>query len=118
MNKSRARYQIHETEIALQDLTEIIAYLTQRLHSKQAAQRVLSAYEAAIDSLESFPCGFPLVREHALSILGYRWIAVESYVAFYTVDKTRHRVNIERILHRSRNWEQILTGTDGPDEAA
>lgn len=61
MAADRADFQVHETEIALQDLTEIIAYLTQRLHSRQAARNVLAAYESAVESLETFPLGFPLL---------------------------------------------------------
>lgn len=112
------RYQVLETDAALQDLTDIITYLTQQLKTKQAAQQVLQAYEQAVDALETFPFGFPLVQDQLFSFLGYRGIPVGSYVAFYAIDEVRHRVNIERVLHRCRNWTKLLSQEDETDDVA
>lgn len=118
MDADGKRYRVNETERALNDLTEILTYLVKCLHNRQAAQKLLREYEKAVETLESLPLGFPLVREQTLSFLGYRWIAVENYAAFYTVDEAQGVVNIERVLHRRRNWARLLAQEHEPHDAA
>ena len=102
------RFQVQETEAALEDLREALAYLNYNTGDKRASARVLEAYEEAIGLLEVTPYGFLLAVDSLVSSLGYRWISVASYIAVYTVDREHEIVYIERIFHRSRNWRALL----------
>lgn len=102
------RFHVQETEAALEDLREALAYLNYSTGSKSASMHVLEAYEKAIGALEMMPDGFPLAVDSLVSSLGYRWIAVASYIAVYTVDREHGIVFIERIFHQSRNWRALL----------
>lgn len=101
-------YQVRETEAALDDLRETFAYLNYKTGGKQASRDLLDAYERAIDSLEKTPYAFPAVSDSLIASLGYRWVRIRSYLVFYTVDKPRQTVYIERISHASRNWTRLL----------
>ncbi len=102
------RFHVQGTEAALEDLREALAYLNYSMGGKSAPTRVLEAYEKAIGALEMMPDGFPLAVDPLVSSLGYRWIAMASYIAVYTVDREHGIVYIERIFHRSRNWRALL----------
>ena len=102
------RFHVQGTEAALEDLREALGYLNYSMGGKSAPTRVLEAYEKAIGALEMMPDGFPLAIDPLVSSFGYRWIAAESYIAVYTVDREHGIVYIERIFHRSRNWRALL----------
>lgn len=102
------RFRVQETEAALEDLREALAYLNYCTGDKHASARVLEAYEEAIGLLEVTPYGFPLAVDPLVSSLGYRWISVAGYVAVYTVDREHEVVYIERIFHQARNWRALL----------
>ncbi len=102
------RFHVQETEAALEDLREALAYLNYSAGGSSASKHVLEAYEKAIGLLETMPDGFPLATDPLISSLGYRWIAVASYIAVYTVDRECGVVYIERIFRKSRNWRPLL----------
>ena len=102
------RFHVQETEAALEDLREALTYLNYGTGGSSASKRVLEAYEKAVGLLESTPDGFPLATDSLVSSLGYRWIAVASYIAVYTVDRECGVVYIERIFRKSRNWRPLL----------
>lgn len=101
-------FEVIETEAAMEDLRESIAYLNCRTGGKQAGSRVLDAYEKLIGILENTPMAFPLAVDPVVSSLGYRWASIRSYVVLYTVDERNNVVLIERIEHESRNWRSLL----------
>ena len=102
------RYTVVVTEAAENDLAEIIDYLAGPLGSPKAALDVVDEFERLVDTLETLPEAHASVRDELLALAGYRWAPVGSYMAFFTVDESSATVNIERVLHGTRNWKEIV----------
>ena len=102
------RYSVVVTETAERDLAGIVDYLSGKLASASAALSILDEFERLVDSLEELPAAHAAVRDELLALAGYRWAPLGSYMAFFTIDETSVTVNIERILHGSRNWREIV----------
>ncbi|MBQ9003965.1 MAG: hypothetical protein IJ087_19140 [Eggerthellaceae bacterium] len=65
-------------------------------------------FEHLIGSLETLPSAHAVVRDELLALAGYRWSAVGSYMAFFTIDEESSSVNVERVLHGRMNWREIV----------
>jgi len=57
-----------------------------------------------IESLETMPLRFPKHRQRPQ----YRWCGVHSYMIFYKVIEATKTVEIHRIIHGSRDVENII----------
>lgn len=102
------RYSVVVTEAAERDLAGIVDYLSGKLASPAAALGVLDEFERLVGSLEELPHAHAAVRDEMLALAGYRWAPVGSYMAFFTVDEDAATVNVERVLHGTRNWREIV----------
>lgn len=102
------RYAVSESAAAAHDLEGIVSYLAEALKNPAAAKRVLDEYDALLSALEETPAAYPFVRDDLLASVGYRWVRVSSYMAFFTIDGAAAAVNVERIAHESRNWMKLL----------
>ncbi len=102
------RWQVAETDAALRDLDEAVAYVADVLSNPSAASGLLDRYEEAIGLLETMPLSRPLARDQHLACVGYRWVAVGGHLALFTVDEEARKVTVERVLHASRNWAGLL----------
>ena len=54
------------------------------------------------------PEGGVPVRDHELARKGCRWCLVGSFMAFYTADRERPRVVVERALYGARDWKSLV----------
>ena len=102
------RYSVVVTDAAERDLVGIVDYLSGKLASPAAALDVLDEFERLVGSLEELPHAHSTVRDEMLALAGYRWAPVGSYMAFFTVDEDAATVNVERVLHGTRNWREIV----------
>ena len=102
------RYSVVVTEAAERDLTGIVDYLSGNLASPAAALGVLDEFERLVGSFEELPHAHATVRDELLALAGYRWAPIGSYMVFFTVDEDTGTVNVERVLHGSRNWREIV----------
>lgn len=101
-------YEIHITKSAEQDLLSTVDYISQVLYNPQAAGDLMDEVERKVASLSQFPQQFSLVDDPILKAWGVRFVAINSYIMFYTVSETSYRVNIIRFLYGKRNWLSIL----------
>jgi len=101
-------YEVNVTESAEIDLHDIITYISEQFMAEITAMDMLHTIETSLSSLATFPERLPLVSDDRLQELGYRKLGIKNYGAFYTIDKKREVVNIERILYMRRDWVQIL----------
>lgn len=101
-------YSVFVTQSAERDLDGIALYLTEQLGNPSAALRMIDGFEALVTSLEETPTAYPYVRDELLMLAGYRWAPVSSYMVFFTFDETAGTVMVERVLHGSRNWKDIV----------
>ena len=55
-----------------------------------------------------FPQKFQLVEDPILASWGIRFVIINNYLAFYTIDERKQIVTIVRFLYQKSNWNSIL----------
>lgn len=101
-------YNIHVTSAAERDLNHAADHIELVLKNPKAADDLLDEAEKQINSLSDFPEKFQLVDDPILSSWGIRFIIVDNYLAFYTIDHERNLVIVVRFLYQKSNWTAIL----------
>ena len=101
----QANYNIIYYPIAYTDISEILDYITNTFNAQQTANKLLEKFKNSIANLASFPFSgteLELVNEDLQS--KYRWIKVDNYTVFYTVNKDTYTVSIMRILYGASDF--------------
>ena len=86
-------YHIHITSTAERDILRAADYIEFVLKNPDAAE---------------FPQKFRPVDDPVLASWGIRFIIVNNYLAFYTIDEEKQMVIIVRFLYQKSNWSSIL----------
>ena len=89
-------YQLHITSTAKQDITKAVDYIEFTLKNPDAANNLLDVVTEQINSLANFPQRFHLVDEPILASWDIRFIVINHYLAFYTIDEKNQNVIIVR----------------------
>jgi len=98
------KYKIRFLKIAEVDFTEIVAYIS--ADNPSAANTLALKIEKNIELLSFNPHLGRIPRDEEIKNLGYRYIIVQNYIIFYTIeDKT---ILIHRVLHGARNYKTLL----------
>lgn len=101
-------YIIHITAAAERDIMRAADYIEFTLKNPAAAEHLLDAATEQINSLADMPEKFRLADDPVLGSWGIRFIIVNNYLAFYTIDTERQMVIVVRFLYRKSNWNSIL----------
>ena len=101
-------YIIHITATAERDIIRAADYIEFSLKNPTAAEHLLDVATEQINSLTDLPEKFRLVEDPVLASWGIRFIIVNNYLAFYTIDKERQMVIVVRFLYQKSNWNSIL----------
>lgn len=101
-------YKVMETELALQDLDHILAYIALTLCNPSAAASFADEVEKCYSILEKMPLTAALCREPRLRALGYRKAVIKNYVMVYKVDKAKKTVIILRFFYGRQNYETLI----------
>jgi len=98
------KYQVRLLSIAEEDFTEIISFIA--ADNLTAADAIANKIEKNLELLSENPNLGRIPREEEIRNLGYRYLIVQNYLIFYTIeDKT---IYIHRILHGARNYKPLL----------
>ena len=101
---STANYQVRLLKIAEEDFTEIISFIA--ADNPSAANKLADKIEKNLELLSGNPNLGRIPRDEDIRKLGYRYIIVQNYIIFYTIElKT---IFIHRILHGARNYKTLL----------
>ena len=98
------KYQIRFLRVADEDLTEIISYIA--ADNPTAANTNADKIEKNIELLSENPILGRIPRDEDIKNLGYRYIIIQNYIVFYTIEE--RTILIHRILHGARNYKTIL----------
>lgn len=101
-------YQIHITSTAEHDIMRAADYIEFVLKNPDAAENLLDVATEQINSLSDFPQKFRLVDDPILSSWEIRFVIVNNYLAFYTIDEEKQTVFVVRFLYQKSNWTSIL----------
>ena len=83
-------------------------YIEFTLKNPTAAEHLLDAATKQINSLSDMPEKYYLVDDPVLASWEIRFIIINNYLAFYTIDKEKQTVIVVRFLYQKSNWNSIL----------
>ena len=101
---SITKYQIRLLKVAEEDFTEIISYVA--ADNLSAANTLANKIEKNLELLSDNPKLGRIPRDEEIRNLGYRYLIIQNYIVFYTIDKKT--ILIHRILHSARNYKSLL----------
>lgn len=101
-------YQVYITKTAEHDIAKAADYIEFVLKNPQAADHLLDVATEKIGELTQMPEKLQLVDDPVLAVWGIRFIRVNNYLAFYTIDEDKKAVIIVRFLYQKSNWNTIL----------
>ena len=96
------------TSTAERDIIRAVDYIEFVLKNPDAANHLLDTVTKKINLLSEFPQKFHLVDDPVLKSWGIRFIVVNNYMAFYTIDEESKTIFIVRFLYQKSNWSSIL----------
>jgi toxin ParE1/3/4 len=101
---SPRRRSVRLLALAEQDLADIYEYIA--VDNPSAAERVLTRIEKDLGSLAAQPLLGRIPRDPDIARLGYRYLIIADYLAFYRMEPSV--VLVHRILHGVRDYADIL----------
>ena len=101
---STDKYQVRLLKIAEEDFTEIISFVAS--DNPTAADAIANKIEKNLELLSENPNLGRIPREEEIRNLGYRYLIVQNYLIFYTIEA--RTIFIHRILHGARNYKTLL----------
>ena len=101
-------YTINITAPALLDIKKALTYITLNLQNKTSADNLYITINSKINNLPNFPNKYPLVTDPKLLYQQIRYIPVDNYLIFYSVNESEQQIQILRFLYAKSNWPAIL----------
>ena len=101
-------YQVRITSTAEHDIMRAADYIEFTLKNPDAADKLLNVAAAQISSLADLPQKFRPVDDPVLAIWNIRFVIINQYLAFYTIDEEKQTVIVVRFLYQKSNWTSIL----------
>jgi len=98
------KYQIRLLRVAEEDFNEIISFISD--DNPTAANSFADKIEKNIELLSENPLLGRISRDEDIKNLGYRYIIIQNYIVFYTIEG--RTILIHRILHGARNYKSLL----------
>ena len=98
------KYQVRLLSIAEEDFTETVSYIA--ADNPSAADAIANKIEKDLKLLSENPKLGRIPREEEIRNLGYKYLIVQNYVIFYTIEEKT--IFIHRILHGARNYKTLL----------
>ena len=102
MNQSE--YKVRFLHAAEDDLGGIVTYIA--LDNPSAALALADKIEKILSGLSAYPLLGKVPDEKALAAMGYRFLVVQNYLVFYTVEG--QIIWVHRIIHGARNYLSLL----------
>ena len=101
-------YRIRYTPLAADDLDEIDSYISDTLHSPDAAEQLLDKMEVSINQPKDFPLRGSEVEDVYLASKGYRKLVVDDHLIFHLLNKASPEVLIMRVQYGAREYRSLL----------
>jgi toxin ParE1/3/4 len=101
-------YIIDFSELAENDLFDILQYITKVLKASASAEKLYEQIIKKIKSVSNNPYSIPFVKDEVLKSKGIRVIHVNNYSVFYILDEINEKMIIIRILYSRRDWKNLF----------
>jgi len=101
-------YSLSYTQLARDDMLEMLMYISEELDAPQSAERILDKIESDLGRLRFNPYSAPLSRDEYLSAQGFRALVSGKYLALYKVNDDERDVTVYRVVYGKRNLEWLF----------
>jgi len=101
-------YKLEYLPRALQDMADIVRYISHELSNPIAADKLASEMIAAADKLVDFPYKNRVYQPIRLLKQEYRGQIVQNYILFYYVNEEQKLVTIARAIYARRDYGKLL----------
>lgn len=102
-------YYVNVLPTAQREITDILNYIATELCSPLAAINLNTAFADELQRLKKFPLHGKLLQTKLPLKHVYRWVRVENYMIFYTVDEQAESIHIMHVRFASSDYLNILT---------
>ena len=85
-----------------------VDYIEFILKKPQSTDNLLDAVTKQIGTLSEFPQKFRIVDDPVLASWEIRFVIINNFLAFYTINEEKQTVIIVRFLYKKSNWRSIL----------
>lgn len=102
------KYRVEISEVAEQDLENIISYLRYNLAGDIIADKYKILFKQELKELQNVAGNMPILYEKLTGHKGVRKISVRNYIVFYIVDEENSKAFVLRIGHAFMDWEKYL----------
>ena len=106
------RYEVKITRQAMEQMREIVHYISGELLAPEAAGKLLDKMKEAIDSLSDFPKRYALIDEEPWRTEGVRKVIVKNFLIYYWVDDENHKVQVTAVIYSRRDQLKQLLNMD------
>ena len=105
-------YEVRVTRQALEQMKEIVHYISNDLIAPDAAGNLLDKMKAEITKLSSFPKKQALIDEEPWRTDGVRKLVVNNFLIYYWVDDENNRVQVTAVIYSRREQIRQLSNMD------
>ena len=102
------KFELIISETAKTDIRNTLSYIKDSLGNHKAASELADFITSEIHSLIQFPFSGTPVPDSFLADLGFRFLLIKKFKAYYIADKDKKKVTIVRFLYAGRDYESIL----------
>ncbi len=92
------------SELAHQDLQNILAYICNQLGAPQAAKDFADAINECYKKLSRNPLMFPKCHDENLAKKGFRRALIKKYVLVYKVNEAKKLITIYRLFYGAEDY--------------
>ena len=105
-------YEVRVTRQALEQMKEIVHYISNDLMAPDAADNLLDKMKAEITKLSSFLKKHALIDEEPWRTEGVCKIVVKNFLIYYWVDDENNRVQVIAVIYSRRDQIRQLSNMD------
>lgn len=105
-------YEVRVTRQALEQMKDIVHYISNDLMAPDVANKLLDKMRAEITKLLSFPKKYALIDEEPWRTEGIRKIVVKNFLIYYWVDDENNRVQVTAVIYSRRDQVRQLANMD------
>lgn len=101
-------YQVKLTDYAVEQMQNIVRYISKVLQSPDTAQRWMEKIKLEISSLRTMPNRYPLTFEEPWHSEGVHKMPVENFLVYYWINEPQKTVWVTVVVYGRRDQIQAL----------
>lgn len=100
-------WKVSITAAAKQDLQNIKEYIAVESGEEGLAREIMAKFYDKLRGLSYMPHSRRLYPDALLESRGVRYVALDSYVALFSINPDTHSVHVHRVVHHYQNTQTL-----------